>query len=54
MKHILSTNKFTKEEIENILSCASKMEEDVLSGKVDKVLKDKIKNPGIPTSRDAR
>lgn len=42
MKNILSTSGFTKEEIENILSCASSMEEGVRSGKVDKVLRDKI------------
>lgn len=42
MKHILSASQFTKEDLENILSRAEEMEEQCKSGKVKKLLIDKI------------
>ena len=42
MKHIITANQFTKEEVEKILARAEKMEESVKKGDVDQVLKDKI------------
>ena len=42
MKHIISANQFTKADLENILARASVMEEQYKSGKVKKLLEDKI------------
>lgn len=42
MKHILTTENFTKKDLEEILTRAEKMEGEYRSGKVNKVLIDKI------------
>src|SRR3989344_5872616 len=42
MKNIISAGQFKKEEVEQILKLAQKMEEDCKSGKVEQALKDKI------------
>ncbi len=42
MKHIISVRQFKKDEVENILAQAKKMEESCVSGSVEQVLKDKI------------
>lgn len=42
MKHILSTTEVTKEEAEDLLVCAEKMEAQCKKGKVKKVLENKI------------
>ena len=42
MSHILKTSQFSKEEVEKILARASEMEGQCKSGKIEKLLKDKI------------
>ncbi len=42
MKHILSANQFTKDDLEKILARAEIMELQLKNGKVEKLLKDKI------------
>ncbi len=42
MHHVLSTSQFTKDEAERILARAKEMEAQCASGKVEKLLKDKI------------
>jgi len=42
MKNIISAGQFKKEEVEQILKLAQKMEEDCKSGSVEQALKDKI------------
>ncbi len=42
MNHIINSSQFSKQELENIIFRAEKMEEQVVKGNVDQVLKDKI------------
>ena len=42
MKHILSVNQFKKNDLKNILECASIMEKQCKSGKIKKLLENKI------------
>lgn len=42
MKHILNTTQFTKDEVEQILNKAKIMEDNYLSGKIEKILQDKV------------
>ncbi len=42
MQHILSAKQFSKEQLLEILSSAGEMEKQVLAGKVEKILQDKV------------